>query len=114
MMNQEQCTAAILEQGTRPSILEVGRTLRVPVSSDLHRKVQALLSRGDRRILLDLARLSELDAAGVGELVRVFNSTSAARGILQIAHPTRGVRRLLQTAGLLQLLTAEPTTTRRR
>jgi anti-anti-sigma factor len=114
MMNQEQCTAAILEQGTRQSTLEVGRTLRVPVSSDLRRKVQALLSRGDRRILLDLARLSEIDAAGVGELVRAFNSARAARASLQIARPSRRVRRVLQTAGLLHLLTAEPTITRRR
>ena len=113
MMNQEQCRAAILDQGIQQSTLEVGQTLRVPVNYQLRHKVQALLNRGERRILLDLARLSEIDAAGVGELIRAFKSTSAARGVLRITHPSRRVRRLLQTAGLLQLLTAEPTPARR-
>jgi hypothetical protein len=39
--------------------------------------VYSLLLDGERRILLDLGRLSDLDAGGVGELVHAFNTTNA-------------------------------------
>ena len=98
---------AALEQCTHRSILEVEGTLRAPVNAELSQRVQALLARGERRILLDLSRLSDIDAAGVGELVRAFNTTSAAGGILQIVYANRRVRQLLNIAGVLTLLTAE-------
>jgi anti-anti-sigma factor len=88
------------------SILHVERTLRAPVDSELSRNVEGLLDRGKRWVLLDLSRLADIDAAGVGELVRAFNTTTAAGGVLRITHPTRRVRRLLQTAGVLELLSA--------
>ena len=97
---------AALEQCTHRSILEVEGTLRAPVNAELSQRVQALLARGERRILLDLSRLSDMDAAGVGELVRAFNTTSAAGGILQIVDASRRVRQLLNIAGVLKLLTA--------
>jgi len=75
------------------------------LNSELSQRVQSLLSDGERRILLDLSRLSDIDAAGVGELVRAFNTTSAAGGVLQIAHASRRVRKVLQIAGVLKILT---------
>jgi len=97
---------ALFEQCTPRSILEVEGALRAPLTSELRQSVRELLVRGERRILLDLSRLSHLDAAGVGELVGAFNTTNAAGGVLQIAHARGRVRQLLQAAGVLQLLTA--------
>src|SRR5512144_2048629 len=95
------------EQCTHQSILEVTGSLRMPVSDGLRQRVQALLACGERRILLDVSRLTHIDAAGVGELVHAFNITSAAGGVLQIAHAGGRVRRLLHLSGLLTLLTAD-------
>ena len=97
---------AALEPCTHRSILEVEGTLRAWGNAELSQKVQALLARGERRILLDLSRLSDIDAAGVGELVRAFTTTSAAGGILQIVYANRRVRQLLNIAGVLKFLTA--------
>lgn len=94
------------------SVLSVEGTLRAPVSSELRRNVQSRLVRGERRILLDLSRLSSIDAAGVGELIGAFNTTTAAGGVLEIAHPRRHVRQLLHTVGVLNLLTAGATSDR--
>ena len=96
---------SLLEQCTRRSILEVDGALRAPVTSELRHRVQALLVRGERRILLDLSRLSHLDAAGVGELVCALRTTHAAGGVLEVAHASRRVGQLLHIAGVLQLLT---------
>jgi anti-anti-sigma factor len=55
--------------------------------------------------VLDLTRVSRLDAAGVGELVRAYNMTMAAQGVLRIAHPTAWVRQILERVGLFDILT---------
>jgi len=97
-----------LEQRPNPSILRVEGSLRAPMHNELARRVETLLDRGERRLVLDLARLSEIDAAGVGELVEAFNRTSAAGGVLRIAHASRRVRTLLDLTGVSKLLTADP------
>ncbi len=98
---------ATFEHCTDESILEVEGTLRVPLNSGLSERVHALLLGGERRILLDLERLDDIDAGGVGELVRAFNTTSAAGGVLWIAHASRRVRQLLDVAGVSQFMTDE-------
>ena len=97
-------TMAAPEQCTHHSILAVTGSLRTPVNTGLRYRVQALLARGERRILLDLSHLTHIDAAGVGELVWALNITSAAGGVLRIAHASGRVRRLLHLTGLLTLL----------
>src|SRR5512134_3208020 len=89
-----------------PSIVEIVGELRAPVSSGLSLEIEALLARGERRILLDLGRLSDIDAAGIGELVGLFATTRAAGGCLVIKNPVRRVRKLLRAAGVLRLLQA--------
>lgn len=87
-------------------VLDVEGSLRAPVRLELRRNVQALLNRGERRILMNLARVTDIDAAGIGELVRVHNKTSAMGGVLQLAHARGYVRHLLDVAGILDLLGA--------
>jgi anti-anti-sigma factor len=70
----------------------------------LRRNVEALAGRGERQVVLDLADLSDIDAAGVGELMRAFNAMKAAGGVLQIAHARRHVRKVLHITGVFKLL----------
>lgn len=97
----------VLERFLRgASVLNVVGPLRAPVSLALRRRVRALLRRGERSILVDLARVTDLDAAGLGELAHVYRMADAANGVLQVACTTRMVRKLLGLTGLLQVLTA--------
>jgi anti-anti-sigma factor len=96
--------AATSQSRARLSVLTVSGTLRAPLESNLSRAVEAGIRRGERQVLLDLAELTDIDAAGVGELVRAFNAAQAAGGILRIVRANRYVRRLLQVAGLFTLL----------
>ena len=98
---------ATFEPCTDESILDVEGTLRVPLNSGLSEHVRALLLSGERRILLDLGRLSDIDAGGVGELVRAFNTTTAAGGVLWIAHANGRVRQLLDVAGVLRFMSGD-------
>src|SRR5262245_10032099 len=102
-MNRNVVSARLRVRRRNPA-LELKGTLRAPVSAGLRHRVAVLLSRGQRRIVLDVRGLSDIDAAGVGELVRIFNMTAAAGGTLRIVCPQKWVRELLRVAGLLTRL----------
>ena len=91
----------------RPIIVRVEGPLRVPVSRALRRDVRALLRCGARAIVVDLAEVSRIDAAGVGELIRAFNMTAAVDGALRIANASAWVRQILELVGLFDLLSGE-------
>jgi len=67
--NREPFMTSPLQLSTPFSILQVEGGLRTPVGPELSRRISGLLARGERRILLDLAQLTDIDAAGIGELV---------------------------------------------
>src|SRR5262245_9763367 len=101
---QEYTMTGCLGLRTTYSVLEVEGSLRAPVHTRLHDDLATLLDHGVRRILLDLTRIPEIDAAGVGELVRAFNLTHAAGGVLRIANASERVGHFLRVAGILALL----------
>ena len=88
-------------------VVAVEGPLRVPVNRALRDNVRALLRRGERTIVLDLAEVTRIDAAGVGELVRAFNLTAAVNGRLRITNASPWVREVLERAGVFDLLTGE-------
>lgn len=85
------------------SIVEVEGP-RVPVNGELRHRVLFLLRHGERHIVLNLAHVSRIDAAGVGELVRSYNVARAAKGVLRITRVTRYVRSILKRVGLFEIL----------
>jgi len=87
--------------------LYVAGPLLMPGNRDLRRQVRSLLTRGKRAIVVDLQRVSRIDAAGVGELVRAYNMVVAADGLLRIVNVRRRVREILTRVQLLDLLSAE-------
>jgi anti-anti-sigma factor len=88
-------------------VLHVQGPIRVPVNRDLRHRVQSLLHRGAHRILVNLSGVWDLDAGGVGELVRLYNLARKFQRDLRIAEATPWARELLDRAGLFQLLSIE-------
>jgi anti-anti-sigma factor len=88
-------------------IVYVDGALLMPVSHDLRRNVRRLLRRGKRLIVIDLSRVSRIDAAGVGELVRAHNMMLAVNGSLRVVNAVRRVRDIVSRVGLLELLSAD-------
>jgi anti-anti-sigma factor len=77
------------------------------VNQSLRHNVRGLLRRGERRIVLDLSAVPRIDAAGLGELIRMFNMTAATNGALRIVNATAWVREILERAHLFDLLSVE-------
>jgi anti-anti-sigma regulatory factor len=96
----------LLDRSPQLAILQIEGALRAPVHGDLSRRVGSLLASGERQIELDLTRLSDLDAAGIGELIVAFNTATAACGTLQVTQPSRRVRTMLEAVGVLPLLSS--------
>ncbi len=87
------------------SVLCVDGPLRVPLNGDLDWRVEALLDRGERYLVLDLTGVPAIDAGGVGALIRLYNRFAAVDGTVRILHPTARVREILQCVGVFDLLT---------
>jgi anti-anti-sigma factor len=77
-----------------------------PANGQVPSMVATLLSWGERQIVLDLAGVPKIDAAGIGELVRAYNTTAARDGALGIANPNPQVRKTLEVVGLFDRLSA--------
>jgi anti-anti-sigma factor len=89
------------------SVLHLEGPLYAVLGAELQHKVQALLNRGERKILLSLSGVSDVDAAGLGELIRAYNMTMAANAVLRITQVTSRVREVLERVRLLELLTED-------
>jgi anti-anti-sigma factor len=77
-----------------------------PLPGELRHRVHTLLGQGTQTILLDLARVSRIDAAGIGQLVRAYNIARAAQRVLQITSARPWVRMALELVGLFDVLNA--------
>jgi anti-anti-sigma factor len=86
------------------SILYVDGPLHRPTGCDVRHRVKALLRRGERRIVLDLSQVPKIDAAGIGELVRVYNMARAVDATVQVANADAWVRGVIERVGLGGLL----------
>lgn len=101
-------TAALTLAQTPPTrhiyIVQPDDRLGLPFNGELPNMVRTLLRRGERNIVLDLARLSKIDAAGIGDLVRAYNLATACNGRLRIANTNPWVSKMLHQVGLFNRL----------
>jgi anti-anti-sigma factor len=94
----------VLENFTATSTVRLGTALQAPLTDALAGEIEKRLVDGDRHIVLDLTTVSAIDAAGVGELVRVWNMVNAVDGTMQLSGADRRVEQLLKAVGLKPLL----------
>ena len=61
----------------------------------LYRTVQS-----DTKVLIDLSRVSRIDSAGLGMLMRCYTHAACNAGVLKLVHPTTQVKRVLAITGI--------------
>ncbi len=69
-------------------------------SSTLREAVRDLLSKGQKKILLNLGDVSYIDSSGIGELVSSFTSVNNQGGQLKLLNLQKKVHDLLQITKL--------------
>jgi anti-anti-sigma factor len=87
-------------------VLSVSGPRRIPLGGELCRRVRALRRAGVRALVIDLAGVPSIDAAGIGELVDAYHKMTAVHGTLRVVRSTRRVRKVLERVGLFDLLSA--------
>lgn len=81
-----------------------GRMTFLQGDASLRQRMQALIERGSRKVLINLAGLDYVDSAGLGELVHAQTEVVKAGGRLKLAGPNRRMRDLLSATRLLTVL----------
>jgi anti-sigma B factor antagonist len=69
-------------------------------SSVLRDNVKELLSKGQKKILLNLGGINYIDSSGIGELIAAFTSVRKQGGELMLLHLTKKIQDLLQITKL--------------
>ena len=69
-------------------------------SGAIREEVQGLLTKGHKKIQMNLADVSYIDSSGIGELVADFTSMTNAGGAMKLVGLSRGVKELLRITKL--------------
>jgi len=69
-------------------------------SSIIRDTIRDLVSKGDKKILLNLGDVNYIDSSGIGELVAGYTSVTNAGGDLKLLSLTKRVKDLLQITKL--------------
>ena len=69
----------------------------------LHDKVRSLIQQGHKKVLIDLAAVSYVDSAGLGELVQAYSTTRSCGGSLRLFNPTKRLQDLLVVTDLVRM-----------
>ena len=91
--------------------LYVNGLLGTPMNKDVRHRIGSLLRCGERQIVLDLKHVTNIDAAGVGELVRAHNMARAVGATVVFVNPSAHVRELITRVGLADVLLTDHVTT---
>ena len=83
------------------SVIDVtGRITLGEGSSTLRDAIREMVTKGQKKILLNLGEVSYIDSSGIGELVSGFTSVTNSGGQLRLLNLTKRVKDLLQITKL--------------
>jgi anti-sigma B factor antagonist len=86
-----------------------GRLTSTDGSGRLKDKVSSLIFEGHKNIVLNLANLSYVDSAGLGEMVACHTTAAKSGGAIKLAHTTGKMKDLLSITKLLTVFDAYDT-----
>jgi anti-sigma B factor antagonist len=92
-------------------VLAVAGELDMATAPHLQDQITDLLDKGRNRMIFNLADLSFCDSTGLSVFVRTKNSCDETGGMVRLAAPQRGVLRILEVSGLVDVLQTHPTVT---
>jgi anti-sigma B factor antagonist len=97
------------EQRGEVVVVSVAGELDMATAPQLQDHITDLLDKGRSHIVFDLANVSFCDSTGLSVFVRAKNGSDEAGGAVRLAAPQRGVLRILEVSGLVEVLQTYPT-----
>ncbi len=77
-----------------------GRLTLGEASSSFRDTIRGLVSKGEKKLLINLGEVSYIDSSGIGELVSAFTTVTNQGGQLKLLNLTKRVQDLLQITKL--------------
>jgi len=91
------------------AIVRIGETrMMYPLLQEFSGAVSALLSAGDKKVLIDLSKVTYVDSATIGCLMDLYRQTTAAGGVLRLAGVQKRVETMLTMTGAHNFLKIFP------
>jgi anti-sigma B factor antagonist len=91
------------------AIVRVGETrLMYPLLSEFSNAVLALISEGEKRVLIDLAKVTYVDSATIGCFMDLYRQASAAGATLKLSGVQKRVETMLTMTGAQNFLELHP------
>ena len=91
------------------AIVRVGETrLMYPLLADFSGAVMSLLTGGDKKVMIDLSKVTYVDSATIGCLMDIYRQTTAAGGELRLAGVNKRVETMLTMTGAHNFLQMFP------
>ena len=91
------------------AIVRIGETrLMYPLLQDFSGAVTGLIAGGDRKVLIDLSKVTYVDSATIGCLMDLYRQTTAAGGVLRLAGVQKRVETMLTMTGAHNFLRMFP------
>ena len=94
------CQATVRQVGEVTVVDLSGRITLGDGSGTVREKVRELIGKGRRQILLNLAEVSYIDSAGLGELVGAYATMTNQGGQIKLLNAQAKVRDVLQVTKL--------------
>ena len=91
------------------AIVRIGETrIMYPLLQEFSAAVAGLLAGGDRKVLIDLSKVTYVDSATIGCLMDLYRQTSAVGGVLRLAGVQKRVETMLTMTGAHNFLKMFP------
>lgn len=91
------------------AIVRIGETrIMYPLLQEFSGAVNDLLAAGDRKVLIDLSKVSYVDSATIGCLMDLYRQTTAAGGVLRLTGVQKRVETMLTMTGAHNFLKMFP------
>jgi anti-sigma B factor antagonist len=69
--------------------------------SELHKALRHLIEKGEKRVLLNLEKVSYIDSSGLGELVSGYAAFKRSEGEMKLLHLSPSIHQLMTLTKLL-------------
>ncbi|MDH4063609.1 MAG: STAS domain-containing protein [Acidobacteriota bacterium] len=91
------------------AIVRIGETrMMYPLLQEFSSSVGSLLASGDKKVLIDLSKVSYVDSATIGCLMDLYRQTTAAGGQLRLSGVQKRVETMLTMTGAHNFLKMFP------
>jgi anti-anti-sigma factor len=85
------------------AILDVSGRATIDESADtMSRELQKLVAEGNRKVVVNLALVTQIDSTGLSALVRAFVSLERSGGAMKLLRPNGNVRHVLELTRLIR------------